>query len=96
MSPRNMLPRVMRYPHLSGLDLANSVHCSNQSIDVLIGADFYHHFVLGEVIRGEDGPIAVSSRLGWLHLSTVTANINTSISENNIISNLVLDHFTSR
>ena len=59
-SPVSSHIEVTRYPHLSGLELANSVHCCNQSIDVLIGADFYHNFVLGEVIRGEDGPVAVS------------------------------------
>ena len=95
-SPVSSRIEVTRYPHLSGLELANSVHCSNQSIDVLIGADFYHHFVLGEVIRGEGGPVAVSSRLGWLLSGPVATNVNTSISENNIISNLVLDHFPSR
>jgi len=95
-SPISSRIEVTRYPHLRGLELANSVHCSNQSIDVLIGADFYHNFVLGEVIRGEDGPVAVSSRLGWLLSGPVTTNVNTSISESNIISNLVLDHFPSR
>ena len=87
---------ITRYPHLSGLELANSAYCSNQSIDVLTDADFYHHSVLGEIIRGEDGPVAVSSRFGWLLSGPVTTNVNTSISENNIISNLGLDHFPSR
>ena len=41
---------VTSYQHVSDLELANSVHCSNQSIDVLIGADFYHHFIFGEVM----------------------------------------------
>ena len=95
-SPMSSRIEVTHYPHLSGLELANSVHSSNQSIDVLIGADFYHHFILGEVIRGEDGPVAVSSRLGWLCSGPITTNVNTSTSESNIISNLVLDHVPSR
>ena len=96
-SPVSSRIEVTRYPHLSGLELANSVHCSNQSIDVLIGADLYHHCVfLGEVLRGDDGPLAVSSRLGWLLSGPVTTNVNTSLSENNIVSKLVLDHFPSR
>jgi len=39
---------------------------SDSSIDVLIGSDYYWDVVDGEIIRGTDGVVAVSSKFGWL------------------------------
>ena len=55
------------YQHLSGLDLAD--HCSESEIlevDLLIGSDVYCDIVIGEVIRGANGPVAINTRLGWV------------------------------
>ena len=60
---------VHDYAHLAGLELADRSGCRGKdggSIDVLIGSDNYWKFVMGEVRRGEQGPIAVQSKLGWL------------------------------
>ena len=51
---------------MSCLELANSFNCSTQQIDILIGSDYYYDFISGEVVRGETGPVAVGSKLGWL------------------------------
>ncbi len=93
-SPVSSRIEVTQYPHLRGLDLANNVNCSNQPIDILIGADFYHDIVLGDVIKGDIGPVAVNSKLGWLLSGPVTSNDNVSC--DNVISNLVLDIFPSK
>ena len=45
------------YPHLHGLKLANYSN-SEDSIDVLIGSDYYWHFVMSEIVRGDFGPTA--------------------------------------
>ena len=63
-------PATMINPHLfeklTKLDLAD-YPCTegNDTIDVLIGSDYYWDIVSGEIIRG-DGPTAVNSKLGWL------------------------------
>ena len=59
---------------------------SPDSIDILIGLDHYWDFVTGETIRGEFGPTAVRSKLGWL-LSRPT---NNSQNGSNVVSNLVI------
>ena len=39
---------------------------NKEGIDILIGSNFYWNVVTDELRRGEYGPIAVSSRFGWL------------------------------
>ena len=39
---------------------------SKDSIDVLIGSDYYWDFVRSEIVRGDFGPTAVNSKFGWL------------------------------
>ncbi|XP_065051274.1 uncharacterized protein LOC135680947 [Rhopilema esculentum] len=66
-SPLPTLVEVNSFPHLQGLELADEVDIgSNDHINVLIGADQYHSIVVGDVIRGENGPVAVKSKLGWV------------------------------
>ena len=53
------------YPHLHGLKLADYSD-SEDSIDFLIGSDYYWDFVTSEIVRGDFGPTAVNSKFGWL------------------------------
>lgn len=56
-----------RYDHLMGLELAdNSDGVSEMGIDVLIGSDYYWEVATGRISRGQSGPIAVHTRLGWI------------------------------
>ena len=58
-----------QFPHFNGLDLADSVDIrdpSPEEISILVGADQFYDFVLGEVRRGGYGPAAISSKLGWM------------------------------
>ena len=57
---------VHDHPHLVGLELADDPDKPRDRIDVLIGSDFYWDIVTGDMKMGERGPIALSSRLGWL------------------------------
>ena len=53
-------------PYLKGLPLAHPVSSAeNFQISLLVGADFYWNFIGDHIVRG-DGPIAVSSRLGYV------------------------------
>ena len=58
------------YQHLSGLLLADSISAdeneNNVEVDVLIGADYYWHFLTGAIKRGESGPTALQAKVGWV------------------------------
>ena len=60
--------RQASYPHLQCLELADNMQGTDElNIDLLIGADFYWHFVNRITIRGpEPGPVALSTRLGYI------------------------------
>lgn len=53
--------------HLVSLDLAD---CSDgesaMGVDVLVGSDYYWDLVTGDVCRGNSGPTAIHTRLGWV------------------------------
>ena len=51
---------------MAGLELADDFTKGPHVIDMLIGSDFYWHIVTGELIRGEKGPVAIKSTLGWI------------------------------
>ena len=53
--------------HLSGLELADSGDITGDlEIDLLIGSDYYWRLVTGRVLKGDSGPTAVETRLGWV------------------------------
>ena len=54
------------YPHLVGLDLAETGTSTNKKVGVLIGSDHYWKVVSGEIVRGSTGPTALKSRFGWI------------------------------
>ena len=69
-SPLPSTVDIFDYQHIRGLDLADcsetqDVHHSD-TVDVLIGSDHYWSFMYGETIRGDSGPVAVSSKFGWV------------------------------
>ena len=55
------------YGHLVDLELANcpSVDCGSE-VDILIGNDIYWCFFTGDLKRGEFGPVAMKTTLGWV------------------------------
>ena len=55
-----------KYHHLSDLDLADSsLDGAPMEVNLLIGSDCYWRLVTGEVRRGEAGPVAIHTWLGW-------------------------------
>ena len=57
------------FSHLSGLKLsdeAGSKTFRNDCMDILIGVDYYWSFVYNDFRRGPAGPVAWSSKLGWI------------------------------
>ena len=57
-------------------------------LGLLIGADHYYDFIVGDVVKGDTGPVAVKSKLGWLLSGPFNS---TSKIDSNVISNLTLD-----
>ena len=55
------------YAHLSDIPLADEGGRDSQlEIDLLIGSDYYWQFMTGEIRRGDSGPVAVKTHLGWV------------------------------
>ena len=60
---------ILDYPHIPELDLADFVEgqgSQHDTIDVLIGSDYYWNFVTREMARGDSGPVAINSVFGWM------------------------------
>lgn len=55
------------HDHLRGLKLADySTGVDDVMVDILVGSDQYWHLVSGKVIRRENGPTAIQTKLGWV------------------------------
>ena len=64
------------YPHLLGLNIANSNSKASFDVDLLVGLDFYYNFITGNVKRGQIGePIAIESKLGWILNGPLKSNL---------------------
>ena len=72
---------VQNFEHLTGLQLADNLDNPQETIDILIGSDFYLNIVTGDVRMGARGPIAISSRLlsGPIESSSVTNLVSSHI-----------------
>lgn len=88
-----MSVEIQQYPHLQNLELADNPSHNHKPIDVLIGSDHYWHFINGNVIKGESGPVAVESELGWI-LSGVAENRKPESRCINTVTNLIIDMST--
>ena len=67
-SPVTSKVSLHEHPHLLYLDRADCISGnmdSQDNIDVLIGSDYYWDIITGEVARGDDKLVAVSSKFGW-------------------------------
>ena len=81
---------IQRYDHLQCLELADDVHSeNNDSRDILIGSDYYWQFVTGNIVKGEQGPVAVESTLGWI-ISGAVEQAKSHGTDNSTITNLVI------
>ena len=85
-SPLPSRVNVAGYVHLEGLELADNFD-NTESIDVLIGSDYYWDFVSGDSIKGDQSPTAVNSKFGWLFPGPMYDQSSSSdVSSNLIIS----------
>ena len=89
-SPMSVHVDIDRYTYLQGLELADCLISSEQNhdqigdtIDLLIGSDYYWEFVTNEIIRADKGPVAVNSKFGWL--------ISGPVKGKDIITDLIIE-----
>ncbi|XP_065195785.1 uncharacterized protein LOC135827185 [Sycon ciliatum] len=73
---------VTAYESLQNLSLADNCGGS-ASIDILLGADVYWQIFTGDIVRVDDGPTALDTRLGWV-LSGPTGRCNSGIISTNV------------
>ena len=79
-----------KYEHLQGLQLAdNTVSESDPEITILIGSDQIWNFINGSTVRGQSGPIALESKLGYI-LSGPVENVPRRIHD--LLVNLAVTH----
>ena len=80
---------ITEFSHLQGLQFGdNTFDGADDNIDILVGADQYFDIVIGDSIRGEEGPVAIRTKLGCV-LSGSTGNPG---GEGNAVSmNLCID-----
>ena len=83
--------------HLSGIDLADySDGHESLEVDILIGSDQYWDLVTGETRRGNYGPVAICTKLGWV-LSGPTASTTTYVPDACLVAHtLRVDGLSSR
>ena len=78
------------YSHLAQLDLADASDGHSQmEVDILVGCDYYWDFITGQTIRGEGGPVAIQTRLGWV-LSGPVNPVKHLVSTVNLVTTHVL------
>ena len=66
-----MIPKIsselVTWPQLQNVLLADPHYAKPGSIDIILGAELYEHFLEGSIIKGaSNAPIAQASKLGWV------------------------------
>eukprot|EP00795_Rhopilema_esculentum_P008160 gene8160-14089_t len=78
------------YPNLGGLWYADypAEHKDELNCEILIGSNFYWHFMSGRAIRGRPGPVALESSLGWV----LSGQVHNSLPDDSTQANLADTH----
>ena len=68
------------FDHLAGMDLADYSDGNEcLDVDILIGSDQYWELVTGETRRGNSGPVAICTKLGWVLSGPTASNTTTDV-----------------
>ena len=99
-SPVHSKVLLHEHPHLIDLDLADCISSnmdSQDNIDVLIGSDYHWDIITGEVARGDDKLVTVSSKFGWLVSGPTKGDSGTALfTSSNLIVQKPYDFMESR
>ena len=71
---------ISLFSHLEGLELVDEfvVNGLDRPIDVLVGSDFYYRIITGDIVKGDSGPVAISSIFGYF-LSGPSNHLNSNL-----------------
>ena len=79
------------YAHLKGLKLADyGSGEDNVEVDILVGSDQYWSLVSGRVVRGEHGPTAIETKLGWVLSGPIPEGMQVDRQQSNLVTTHVL------
>ena len=77
ITSQNLSFAKREYAHLRNINLADSnIDNKNLNIDILIGADFYWDIVLDGFVRGNGGPVAINTKVGFVLSGPLTNSCN--------------------
>ena len=82
------------YKHLNGIHLDDySKGAEAAEGDILIGSDQYWQIVTGEVRRGESGPTALHTRMGWVLSGPIESSMRDYDPSVNLVSSIYVIKF---
>ena len=77
ITSQNLSFAKREYAHLRNINLADSnIDNKNSNIDTLIGADFYWDIILDGFVRGNSGPVAINTKVGYVLSGPLTNSCN--------------------
>ena len=85
ISPQPLNGCIRDYKHLSQLKFADSYDDLPLEVDILIGSDYYWELTTWEIRRGDAGPVAINTKLGWV-LSGPGPPISTELPATSLIT----------
>ena len=91
LQSQSVVQASLTYAHLKGLKLAD-YHTGedNVDIDILVGSDQYWSLVSGRVVRGEHGPTAIETKLGWDLSGPIPEGTKVNRQQSNLVTTHVL------
>ena len=91
LQSQSVVQASLTYAHLKGLKLAD-YHTGedNIDIDILVGSDQYWSLVSGRVVRGEHGPTAIETKLGWVLSGPIPEGTQVNRQQSNLVATHVL------
>ena len=79
------------HAHLRGLKLADySTGEDDIMVDILVGSDQYWQLVSGKVLQGQDSPMAIQMRLGWVFSGPTNGAVQNDQQQNKLVTTHVL------
>lgn len=89
LTNQNISYALQKFPSLKSLKLADSnPSCSDLTVDILVGVDYYHNFFTGKIFRTRGGPTANETYFGWVLSGKISQELPDS-SASNLVSHVM-------
>ena len=87
LQSQSIVHASVTHAHLRGLKLADySTGEDDIMVDILVGSDQYWQLVSGKVVRGDDGPTAIQTKLGWVLSGPTNGAVLYDQQQNNLVT----------